>query len=88
MSTWGRERCHINNLRLFMGGWAAERWWVGKRIGRGSEVRGVGVKEQRVRGSLGQSKSRNDIPFTVKHWEVTVWGGAFRLAIRLGFARN
>lgn len=54
MLSLGRERCHLNNLRLFTaGGGATGYWWGGNRIGWGSEVKGVGEQGQRGAGQLG-----------------------------------
>lgn len=52
MFSLDRERYHINNLRLFMGG-ATGYWWVGNRIGWGNEVKGVGEQGRRGAGQLG-----------------------------------
>lgn len=54
-------------------------WWIENRTGWGSEVNGGGwgvggTGTEGALGSLGQSKSRNDIPSTVKHGEDAVWG--------------
>lgn len=47
----------------------------GLGTGQGGEVRGEEWenRNRRVLGSSGQSESRNDIPFIVKHREGAVW---------------